>query len=413
MSENIVLISIDSLRADRCGHLGGRHLTPTLDSLADDGISFQQAHAPGPKTPESMPAVFTGQQWWSPNAEFDMNAWGDSIRPHMSRRESIAEALSRAGYETIAFTPNGFTSQYFGFDSGFDHFEDFLDDEIRPGFDIPNFVRGLIKFVRKEGNWKTWERYYDDVLDSVESASEPYFLWVFLLDVHSPYLVPREYRSENSFLDMMRANWKRDDASESDGSRDKLVSAYDDTVGYADEFISQLTADLADSDPTYVIHSDHGEAFWEHGRQGHDRLLYQENLHVPFVVGNTDVETTVERPISLKILPDLLGAIAADDLQSLVEDLEREDWTTPVVAHSEEGARTAVRLGPYKYIANHDGDAELYDLSTDPHERTDLSDDRTELLSLLRSCEQKYRQTKIEEASIRDSAAEVAETARL
>lgn len=407
------MISIDSLRADRCGHLGGKELTPTLDKMADDGVAFTEAVAPGPKTPESMPAVFTGQQWCSPSKQFNLESWVDSIRPHMQAHDTLAQKLSRKGYETIGFSPNGFTTEYFGFDHGFDHFEDFIDDEFRPGFDIPNFLRGLIKFVRKEGNWKTWERYYDQVFESVQSATEPYFLWVFLLDVHSPYLVPREYRRENSFLEMLSANWRRDSASESEEVHSNLLSAYDDTVPYIDDFLSRLQQDIADTNPVYVVHSDHGEAFGERGYYGHDRLLYQENVHVPFVLGNTRFESTLDRPVSLMAIPDLLEAIADEQLKSFVEELGADIWRHPAVAHSEEGERTALRLGSYKYISKRNGSPELYNLDRDPDERENIATDASNLQSTLDSYVSRFAAARTEEQCIRQTVKGLTESSQL
>lgn len=413
MNRNVVLISIDSLRADRCGHLGGpRDLTPTLDRMAADGVAFQNALAPGPKTPESMPTVFTGHQWrFAPEDRGDLD-WRAGIRPHMRRHETISERLSAGGYETVAFTPNGFTTEYFGFGRGFDEFEDFLDEEIRPGFGVPDVLRGLLKFLRKEGNWKTWERYYDDVVDRVADAEEPYFLWVFLLDVHSPYLVPRSYRRENSWLDMMRANWAMHGAGEPHDVRDVLVSAYEDTVTYADAFLERLREDLEDTDPVFVVHSDHGEALGERGFFGHERYLYGENLRVPFVVENADASATVERPVSLSVVPSVVEAAAYDRLADLLDSMDR-DPATPVVAHTEEGDRSAVRVGPYKLVTNPDAPPELYEVAADPDERRDRAEDWPALRDLLETYARTVERRRGEEVAVATAAADLVETASL
>ena len=389
MNPNIVLITIDSLRADRCGHLNQDvDLTPTIDRMARNGICFRDAIAPGPKTPESMPAIFTGQYPTGHRTDSDLDSWQAEIESHMLKRETIPEFLSDRGYETIAFTPNGFTSRYFGFDEGFDFFKDFLDEDIRPGFDVPNHLRGLIKLVRQEGNWKRWEGYYDDVVDRVRDASQPYFLWVFLLDVHSPYMVPRAYRRENSWLEMMYANWRAHNVNDPDAAHGRLVSAYEDTVRYVDAFVDRLTTDLDDTDPAYLIHSDHGEALSDHGVYGHEQYLYEENVRVPFVIDGVPASATVDRPVSLRSIPDAIRTIADGDAASLPRRYEA--GRVPVVAHSTEGGRTAVRTARYKYIATPDGD-ELYDLETDPNERENLAAELTGLRDALHEYVRSFR----------------------
>lgn len=381
MSRNVVLVTIDSLRADHCSWWGyDRETTPTLDRMAAEGIAFEDAVAPGPKTPESMPAIFTGEFPVGGTRGSGLTDWKEQVYPHMRARETLPEMFSRRGYTTAGFTPNGFTSRYFGFDAGFDTFEDFLDDEYRPGFDVPNVVRGLFKWIRREGNWKLWEQYYDDVLTWVRQADTPFFLWVFLLDVHSPFLVPSGHRSSNSWPEMVYANYRSDKADESKAVYDRLHSAYEDTIRYADAFLERLEEDLRNRDPAYVVHADHGEAFGEHEQYGHQERLFEENLHVPFVVSNVDRSETISQCVSLRQLPEILqwaGETTGD--RSIVEHL---DTDSPVFARSREGGRVAVRLDSFKYI-RHDGDGVLYDLQQDPRETTDISAERSEMYRFL------------------------------
>lgn len=372
MDRNIVLVTIDSLRADRCGFTGhASDMTPTLNRMAEEGVSFTTAIAPGPKTPESMPAIFTGLFPAGGTQGSNLDDWQQRIQPHMRAHQTIPDRLSRLGYETGGFTPNGFTSEYFGFDAGFDRFEDFLDDEYRPGFEIPNFLRGMIKWVRNEGNWKRWEHYYDEVLNWARQASEPFFLWVFLLDVHSPYLVPAEYRMSNSWVDMVHANWSSSAAAESEDLSVRLRSAYDDTVRYADAFLDRLERDLSDKQPVYIVHADHGEAFGEHGHYGHERHLFDENLHVPLVITNVAESVTIDQPVSLRSIPNMVAEVRDGSLdQQTLSQLQR---TGPVLARSPEGNRMAARTKRFKYI-RHPNTAVLYDLVADTGEQEDVSD---------------------------------------
>ena len=401
-------MSIDSLRADHCGYWGyHRDTTPVLDGMAEQGIVFENAIAPGPKTPESMPAVFTGE---FPAVELNstgIDSWQEQVRPHMQARETIAEQFSRQGYTTGAFTPNGFTSEYFGFDAGFDQFEDFLDEDYRPGFEMPNIVRGLIKWVRREGNWKFWEEYYDRIIRFVRNSSEPFFLWVFLLDVHSPYLVPGEYRTENSWPEMIYANWKREDLLSSDPVKRRLISAYDDTIRYADEFLRRIKEDLDGTDPAIVVHSDHGEAFGEHGIQGHERYLFEENLHVPFLIDNVGCSGNIDKPVSIQSVPSVLDLVANDKTDDLLTRLRsRTVADSPIAFRSNEGNGFGLRIDQLKWIYKGD-DFSLYDLESDPTESTDVSEEHPNL------CEHFYDLMRIYLSSNREKRTVVQQASEL
>jgi arylsulfatase len=320
---NIVLVTIDSLRADYCGYIDGDNTaTPTLDRLAEEGLAFETAIAPGPSTPESMPAVFTGE-YPIDGDENTLAAWRDRIRRHMRTRDPLASRLSRAGYETAAFTPNPFTSRHFAFDQGFDHFQDFIDeshngvyDRLFEGFLLGNsassFVRVMINFWRREEVFKSWERYYDEILEWVVEAEEPYFLWVFLMDAHNPYLAGEGYRSQSQWK-QFHANyrfWRESHETPfSPSVHDRLRTAYEDAVRYSDGFLARLRSDLAD-DPIIAVHGDHGEAFGEHETYGHEPYLHAENVHVPLVVGNVPSDA-VASPYSLRWLPELVTGLAA------------------------------------------------------------------------------------------------------
>lgn len=369
--KNVVLVTIDSLRADHCGFMGyDRDTTPTLDRMAADGIVFNNAIAPGGKTPESMPVVFTGQYPFNRADRENLDEWRNRIFPHMSARDTITEQFSEAGYRTIGFTSNSFTSRYFGFDSGFDHFQDYFDQERRPGVGMPGPIRGLIKFANRSGSFKPWTDMFDDIVTTARQSSEPYFLWVMLMDTHVPYVVPRSFRRENSLFDMLYANWRRGSEPEpSTSAHRKIVSAYDDTIRHVDAFLADLEAALGPDDPVYVVHADHGEAFGEHGKYGHSGLLYEENIRVPLVISNADGTAEYDRPVSLREMPTILGALRDGRDPSPSESLE------PVLSRTESGHRFAVRGSRFKLICDGDGGTSLYDLALDPEEQTPTTDE--------------------------------------
>ncbi|WP_323675941.1 sulfatase [Halorubellus sp. PRR65] len=391
---NLVLVSIDSLRADHCGYVGDdRGLTPTMDALADDGVAFTQAIAPGPQTFSSMPVAFTGE-YRPPNSLESVDAsshWArrmGAIENHITRFETLPERLQRRGYTTIGFSPNPWTSTVSGFDRGFDHFVDFsqasgdserLRDRVatrvlgenpdRKAFELAkDMVTGSSFFAQ-------WGSFYDDVLAAVADAPEPFFLWVFLMDTHFPFVTTREHRVEQSALGMYYSTLASQGAMR--GTDDSMPAraigttkrSYRDTVRAADAFLDAIQQDLAHANPVTVVHSDHGESFGDHGNFGHHhREVYEENVHVPYLVHGLDRAGRVDEPTSLASIPRVLTEIAD------AGTFDPEPSGDAVVAASEAGEHVAVRDDRFKLVRS-DDQVVLYDLDVDPEETTDVSAD--------------------------------------
>jgi len=354
---NVVLVTVDSLRADRTA-VGGcdSDLMPTLDRLAADGLTFTNAIAPGPATGRSVPATVTGAYPARAADDSTGERWGDRIRHHLETHETLAEQFARRGYQTGAFSTNPWISEHYDFDRGFDDFEDFLDADADE--DAPN-LRGESISERVHGHlqdwWSNsdvfipWEAFYDDVVDWIQSADQPYFCWVFLIDVHMPYHPPTEYRSRSSVARIPAHLWLLSGATPTGGSilRPLLVEAYDDTVRYTDEFLRRLLDDVGD-DPLVVVHGDHGEEFGEHGAYGHGSSLCEEVINVPLVVANGP-EGRIDRPVSLRSMPTLLDQLARGE--------------TPTVdstyVYTGNPTNLAVRGESWKYVRDADGE-ELY-----------------------------------------------------
>lgn len=379
---------MDSLRADHCSYWGyDRETTPTLDRMAEEGVAYTNAVSPGPSTPESMPVSFTGEYPIRPERAADESLLAsrrETIRRHMQAHETLAERFSRAGYATAGFSPNPYTSRYFGFDAGFDHYEDFMGgsrerlyqgllDGVLGGVSKASVlpVRLLLNWAQREEVFKPWEAFYDALLAWTEAAEEPYFLWVLLMDTHDPYLVPGEYRTQSRWA-MYHANyrlWRQGhDPPFSLTTRERLVTAYDDAIRYADELLARLHEDLPD-DPLIAVHGDHGEAFGEHGTYGHHARLYEENVHVPFAVSGGPTET-VRAPVSLRAMPELLWSLAVEE----TVPPRSEEAESPAILRTLDSRRLAVRGTQWKYIANDGQGDELYLLSEDAAEVEQVDD---------------------------------------
>ncbi|SEF67283.1 sulfatase [Halobellus limi] len=393
---NVVLVTYDSLRADHCGCYGyGRNTTPTLDEMADSGLLFENAIASGVPTIASMTSVMTGRHSLaSPEIGFN-----EQQREQVTSRPTIAEVLSESGYSTGALSPNPPASSYFGFDSGFDWFEDFLAEDRGvlerawrrifessiEGGGLSTYLRLFRNVVTQSEVLRPWEDFYDEILAFRERAEEPYFLWVLLLEPHHPWMPPSDtqqwssrsdkYAAFRQYWEMFDSGWTPDFSA---AEHQRLIDLYDDSIRYGDQFLARLRDDLADDDPVFVVHADHGEEFGEHGRYGHQPYLYEDLTHVPLVVWNADERGRVEQPVELRQLAptiaELGGAEHPFDVDGLLTDSEEaRPWVVSKV-FAEGNRRAAVRTRSGKYIEESDR-RELYDLSADPDEQRDRSDE--------------------------------------
>jgi arylsulfatase len=427
---NVVLVSVDSLRADHCGFLGDdRGLTPAMDRLAAGGVNFEAAVAPGPQTFSSMPAVFTGRR----RPAVDLDAYsGEShwkrrlaaVEAHLQRHGSLAERFSELGYATAGVSPNPWTSLASGFDRGFDVFADMAGEgdqgllrtllERTPGVDTGHKpVELALDMLTGSSFFAQWQSVREAALAAREQLEEPYFLWVFLMDTHYPFLPARADRVEQSLPGMLASTVRSESAMRGhaetmpDGVRASMERSYRDTVRAADRFVERLQADLAADDPAYLMHADHGESFGEHGNWGHHhRELYEENVHVPFVVHDGVDSERVTEPASLAAVPEVALSVAREGT------FDPREMTRPaVVATSECGTNRAVRHREFKY-AEHGDDPALYAL-LDGVETTDLAEEYPERCADSRDWIERFERHHDEVDGVVDAARSVADDGRL
>ncbi|WP_276300063.1 sulfatase [Halorussus lipolyticus] len=433
MSQNIILVTYDSLRADHCGFMGyDRDTTPALDRLADDGLVFENATASGVPTIASMTSVMTGEHSLaSPEIGFN-----EEQRQQVTGRTTLAEVLSDAGYTTGALSPNPPASSYFGFDDGFDWFEDFLAEDKGvverawnkifnrsiEGGAAATYLRLARNVIQREEVLRPWEDYYDRIRAWREQAEEPYFLWVLLLEPHHPWLPPKEYRRWSSrwdayksfrhYWEMLNSGWEPDF---SEAEHRRLLNLYDDSIRYGDEFLARIRDDFADDDPAIVVHADHGEEFGSHDRYGHQPYLTEDLTQVPLVIGNADRAGRVERPVELRSLAptiaDLAGASHSFEADSLVADDAKRPWVASKV-FAENQRRTAIRTRDAKFVAE-PGRRELFDLTTDPDEQDDLTAERPEVAEAFEQAVAHHVASEQEKRAIRAAGDELAEGGEL
>jgi arylsulfatase A-like enzyme len=406
---NLVMVTADSLRADHCGFLGSEsELTPAIDRLADDGTAFTQAIAPGPRTPSSVPVLFTGEFMADdPNwATADWEHRQQRIGRHMERFTHLSERLQRRGYETAAFTANPWTTRESNFAAGFDHFDEISADSddisSRRLSDSPLFKLADAGFEALPGDpfdwsWKKewfsqWTGYFDLIRERLSRLSEPFFLWIFLMDSHQPYVTPRRFREDCSGWEMYYSilrywQWHEDDRPLSDRDEDMVRRAYRDAVRSVDAFVETLTDETRPYDPVTVFFSDHGEALGEHDSFGHEQTLYEENLRVPFLVHGGGAPGRVHEQLPLQSLPDVLL-----DLAERGTFRPRAHTQQFVPSQTEDNGKLSIRTERWKFVADGDRDR-LYDLRIDPGESTDVVDANPAVLSSLTDVAVRHERT--------------------
>jgi len=387
---NVVMVTADSLRADHCGFLNSESsLTPTIDRLAEDGIAFSQAIAPGPRTPSSVPVTFTGE-FMSDDDAWTMEDWEgrqSRINDHMGRFVHLSEQFQQQGYETAAFTTNPWTTRDSNFHSGFDDFNrvsanspDISSKHLSDSSLFKLADAGIEALPGDPGGWSSkkewfsqWPGYFDLIQDRLNSLSEPFFLWMFILDSHQPYITPRRYREESAAWEMyysIMRYWhgKSNDEELPDRAAKLTQQAYRDAVRSVDGFVEALQDAVDPFDPVTVFFSDHGEALGEHGNFGHKQTLYEENLRVPMFIHNAGMTATVDEQQPLRSLPEVLMELPNP------EEFDPHAHTQQfVVSQTEANRKRSVRTSRWKLVRTDDKTL-LYDLQKNPEETLSVAD---------------------------------------
>jgi arylsulfatase A-like enzyme len=386
---NVVLVGIDTLRFDRV--LGpasptGRLVAPRLRSLAQESVVFENASSQAPWTLPSFASIMTGRY----PRQHGATAY-DTALPKL--QTTLAEVLREAGYRTLGVVSHVFVDSEHGFSQGFD----FFDDSSSVGHD------GMES-----------EQVTDLATASIEAAgSSPFFLFVHYFDPHYEYLDREEWDWADGYEGWLRTEPPTIKTLEQEASRleeaDLLYvkDLYDEEVAATDRELGRLLDYLDTSglsgETLLVLVADHGEEFREHGSFAHSETLYQELIHVPLMVrvpeeagvgGRRRVTVPVETRAVFGTILTLLGLEGwrgeGDALRSLpLEPTDSERFAEqnhpvffevlPQTDDAPSARLSAVRRGSWKLVLDHRrGEDNLFDLSADPLEREDLSDERPE-----------------------------------
>jgi len=354
----VVLISIDTLRADHLPLYGYRSgSTPVLDRLARDAIVFDNAYSQVPLTLPSHASLLTGRLPIHHGVR-------DNIGYAVAADErTLATRLKAAGYATGGAVSAFVLRRQTGIARGFDLFDDALI-VVGSGESLSETQRDGAQTVAALARWVDGH------------GADPWFAFVHLYEPHAPYAPPPSHA---------------------------LASPYDGEIAYADElvgrFLDRLSARGLFDRAIIVVVSDHGEGLGDHGEAEHGLLLYREALHVPLIVrlpGGTGGGRRISGSVALTdVAPTLVelvgGAIDGMDGVSLAPALaggRLDDRTVyseslyPRLHFGWSDLASAID-GRYHYVRA--PRAELYDTTTDPRERTNLSGEKASTVAALGS----------------------------
>lgn len=385
---NLVLVTLDTVRADHCSLYGyERPTTPFLDRLGAEGVVFDAAYAPMAVTGPSHGTLFASRSPVSLGLHRNGLTLADTAM--------LAGVLADRGYVTAGFVGSFVLNRRFGFDRGFAHFDDDLEGGTASmtnrrweGLRVDgSFDRTAVETNRRVTAWLRSQR-----------PAGPVFLWVHYFDAHGPHTPAPGYAA-------------RFPPTGGDG-RARIAALYDAEIRSVDDQLAHLAGvverHLGDNTLVVVV-GDHGEGFMDHGWPGHGPLIYEEDVRVPLVLhwpGRIPAGGRVDHPVGLVDLAptvlDLLGvdehpgsfrgrswagavsggggAVAEHPVYFIRRTYAGGSTTKRVLPWAEDtvtlditGVKYGVRRGRWKYIeAPEEGTRELYSLTDDPGETTNL-----------------------------------------
>ena len=399
---DIVLISIDSLRYDHLGSYGyPRQTSPTMDAIAAEGMRFEHAVSTTSWTLPSHAAMFTGL-YDSTHGVFDN---GHHLRDSFV---TLAEVLRDAGYETAGFYGGPYLHPTFGLDQGFDTYTscmtripDSLSDQE---------IRESAQTTRAESHADiTGPRTSQKVREWLQTISgRPFFLFLHMWDVHYDYIPPERY--VNFFDPDYEGNLDsrgfttngRINADMPERDFQHLLALYDGEIRFTDDILAQIFAALDQvgrfDDALIVITADHGEEFFEHGRKGHHRTLFDEVIRIPLIIrwpGKLAAGRVIQDQVRIiDLMPTLLSLAGIDapqsgkqgrDLSPLMrgESLASEPALAELLLN--DGNMRALRNNQEKLISYGGQRFRYYDLTADSREQNPLPHDNERFLRAERS----------------------------
>jgi arylsulfatase A-like enzyme len=422
---NVLLVTIDSLRADRLGAYGFENaFTPTIDRLAREGVRFNHAMCQLPQTDPSHAAMMTG-----------LYASTSGVKVHMKDQlpvgaQAAATIFHAAGYQTAGiYSWPSLDGQYCGLDQGFQTYEGYVfragattgsagDTTANvPSAPLPagyQQLTSVVSVVKTSDLTLSAYPNYDQVFDAraditnqavftwldTHATLGPFFLWVHYFDPHFPYSPPLGFdhlwglNYQGKFDGAYQTIWQiyQNQLHPTPADTARIQELYQGEIAFADAQLGRLLGHLEQlgikDDTIVTVTGDHGESFGEHGDWIHGLKVFETETRVPLLMrypGHLPAGLSVNAPAQhIDILPtllDLTGLAAKQPIQgtSLVPVFRQEGATTSRVAFSELANEAFVSMlswGDWKIIRNNANDQiQLYNLSLDEGEQLNLASD--------------------------------------
>jgi len=383
IARNAILIMIDTLRADYTTCYGGQNIkTPVMDRLAAEGARFERFSAVEDWTKPSCATMLTGLY---PNTHRTQTE--NAVLP--KNVAMISEELRSRGLLTGGFIANGYVSEKFGFNRGWDYYE--------------NYIR--------EKKPTEAEYVYTKALDWIGKVRDKrFFAYIHTIDPHVPYSPPDDFlalydskpydgpikprMSHVQLEEIKKGNLKVDDRD-----KQRIVALYKGEISYHDKYMGMFMQKMADmgllDETLLIVTADHGEEFWEHGSVGHGHSVFQELIHVPFIVfwkGVVPAGRTVgdnhDHGVVVPTIFDGLGLDAPNYLEgtSILPKAAGLDEAFPHAGFStHQGERMAVWSGRMKLQMNGPLNTYIYDVEQDTASRSNIASNHPVTLRYMRS----------------------------
>ncbi|MBU7043353.1 MAG: sulfatase-like hydrolase/transferase [Theionarchaea archaeon] len=402
-SNNVILITIDCLRADHVGCYGyTRETTPFIDSLARTGMVFTHFFSNGPFTSAAFPAILSSSY-----------ALDNGKYISLKGRTLVGEILQKEGITTAGIHSNPYLSSQCGYYRGFDYFEDCMTGSLSSS---PSSLTRILQkgntiidsLLKSQGSReiKSMVKNYITLRHEpfvsaqkittlatkwIESIGEhPFFLWIHYMDIHEPYVILNTdiEQRDSSGLSRFRQSQL---LSNKKAYLPDIISVYDDKLRYIDSQIKRLhhVVTRKTGNPLCIITSDHGQEFYEHGDFGHKAKYYDEILHIPLIIhgaSGTGVSDTMRSQVDIApTILELYGVESPSHYQgsSLLSDTHNECVISEsshdehrkslVESHSSHPYTSyACRTRQWKYIYQFEEEG-LYFLGEDPAETCNVA----------------------------------------
>jgi arylsulfatase A-like enzyme/Flp pilus assembly protein TadD len=359
---NVILITIDTVRADHLGCYGAKDTqTPTLDALARDGIVFERAISQVPLTWPSHAVILTGLY------PFQNGVQDFTGQPLDPRFRSVAQAFKERGYATGAVVSAFVLDRSWGLARGFDFYDDAFAPEAFLNRDLGLVDRRAGESVAHAIAWLR------------KNPRRPLFFWLHLYDPHSPYDPPEPYRSQYH------------------------AHPYDGEIAYADHELARLMGWLKRNqlyDRSLILFlSDHGESLGEHGEHEHGFFVYSSTVHIPLIVKppsgsgfrrgrvSHPVETTAVASTLLRAagIHDTLGQqLQSPGLLDANSQTDDEAYSETFYPFSSFGWSPLHALETSRYHYIDAPQPELYDLLVDPAEENNVASQQAATVAVLK-----------------------------